>query len=220
MNATETERTCRFCGNEVTSTNPEVDFCENCWRTGRSQEELRAEQIATFLKLTGADTVEVQNTGGNCFWLTVRFADEEDFYVLTDGEASLPDQPHGGWRYVGLHNESEASPHYEGTQVRFLDQDIAADEGLSDGEAALVITRHRQGKRPYPRRGETRVQASNGSWEEATVFRFGVPTALAKEIGPDAMFRVEVTPEGVLYRWIEGKAVGRPADSRPDWLGS
>jgi hypothetical protein len=202
---------CSLCGGGVTSKDPErYPFCSGCHYSGAAASSQRAEQLAAIATALDGPEVAVEHTGGGCFWLAVRFAGEEDYYVLTDGEASLPEQPEGGWGYVGLQSDNEASPHYEGTPIRYLSDDD--DPGLSDHEAALVIKRHREGKRPYPRRGETRIGASTSrgqSWEQASGFTLNVPADLARRIGPDALFRVEATEEGLLYRHVEGDVRGQ-----------
>lgn len=82
-------RPCRFCGTEVQANDPRVEHCRSCHYSGRLEEESRETQIAFFEEATRA-TVEVEHTGGGCFWLSFRWEGESDFYVATDGEASLP----------------------------------------------------------------------------------------------------------------------------------
>lgn len=120
-------RPCRFCGAEVQANEARIDYCRNCYYFGRPREEARAAQIAFFEEATGA-TVGVEHTGGGCFWLAFRWEGETDYYVATDGEASLPERaneetgehealPRGGWGYVGRHSDDEDSPDYEGTPI-------------------------------------------------------------------------------------------------------
>lgn len=82
-------RPCRFCGAEVQADDPRITHCRGCYYGGRVEEEERETQIAYFAERTGAEVV-VEHTGGGCFWMAFRFEGEDDFYVATDGEASLP----------------------------------------------------------------------------------------------------------------------------------
>lgn len=41
-----------------------------------------------------------------------------------------------------------------------------------------------------------------------------VPAALARLVGPDRIFKVELTEDGILFRYVEG---GEPVDL-PEWL--
>lgn len=64
-----------------------------------------------------------------------------------------------------------------------------------------------------PPRGYTRVQwALKGQQGGASIT---VPAALARLVGPDRLFKVELTPEGLLYRYVDG---GEPVAPLPDWL--
>ena len=42
-----------------------------------------------------------------------------------------------------------------------------------------------------------------------------VPAPLARMIGPDRLFRAELTDEGLLYRYVDG---GEPLEPLPSWL--
>lgn len=68
-------RACRFCGGEVQSTNPETDFCRNCFYTGRWAEEQHAALLSAFKSIAGVKSTAVWHTGGGCFNLAVTFAD-------------------------------------------------------------------------------------------------------------------------------------------------
>lgn len=210
---------CEICGGGVTSANPEeYPYCESCHYTGAVAERQREEQLYRFRAAFPDGTADVEHTGGGCFWLAVRFG-EGDYYVLTDGEASLPEQANGGWRYLGLHSDDEKSPHYEGTEIRYLAE--GSDDALSDEAAIRDIRRHRKGQRPFPRRGESRISghaAAGVPFEQATAYRLTVPAALARRIGPDVLFRVEATEEGLLYRIVEGAPPPAAAGPPPSWL--
>lgn len=75
------ERLCRFCGDGVTSTNPETDFCRNCHYTGRAEEERLATLLTKLAEPENVDTVAVWHTGGGCFNLAV---------MLRDGRLATP----------------------------------------------------------------------------------------------------------------------------------
>lgn len=132
---------CEICGGGVTSPDPAAyPYCETCHYTGAVATLLRGKQIARFEQALPGAHVSVEHTGGGCFWMAVRFEEHADYYVFTDGEAELPEQENGGWRYVGLHSDVEDSPHYEGTPIRTRDFD---EPGFSDDYAAGVVLRHR-----------------------------------------------------------------------------
>jgi len=42
-----------------------------------------------------------------------------------------------------------------------------------------------------------------------------VPSGIARLVGPDRIFRVELTSEGILFRYVEG---GEPVEPLPEWL--
>lgn len=64
-----------------------------------------------------------------------------------------------------------------------------------------------------PKRGYARVQwALRGQRGGASIT---VPAALARLVGPDRLFKVELTDEGLLYRYVDG---GEPVEPLPSWL--
>ncbi len=63
--------------------------------------------------------------------------------------------------------------------------------------------------RRIPPRGHVRVRPNGGQGYEVTI-----PVAVAKLVGADRLFRVELVDEGILLRYVEG---GEPV-SLPDWL--
>lgn len=95
-------RPCRFCGDEVTSTDPAVDFCRGCHYGCRADNEMFAPLIARLVAAApcGA-TVGCEHTGGGCKWLAVRLpsgayvagtaAFQEDGEGEWTGDAVLPD---------------------------------------------------------------------------------------------------------------------------------
>lgn len=73
---------------------------------------MRKDQIAKFKGAFPGAEVGIDHTGGGCFWLSIRWDNDPVFYVLTDGEASLPSDDEGfpiadGWGYVGRHADDE-----------------------------------------------------------------------------------------------------------------
>ena len=64
-----------------------------------------------------------------------------------------------------------------------------------------------------PPRGCTRVSSQLADFKGG--YKLTVPAALARLVGPDRLFKVELTPEGLLYRYVDG---GAPVEQLPDWL--
>ena len=62
-----------------------------------------------------------------------------------------------------------------------------------------------------PPRGFTRIQATRPEFDGG--FRLTVPASVARLVGPDRLFKVELTDEGILYRYVEGDG-----PELPDWL--
>jgi hypothetical protein len=77
---------CRFCGGEVTSTKPGVDYCRTCWATGRAFEDDFADVKAALTAAVGG-TASVWQTGGGCFAVAVSFPDGA-YFMLTDDDGS------------------------------------------------------------------------------------------------------------------------------------
>lgn len=63
-----------------------------------------------------------------------------------------------------------------------------------------------------PPRGFTRIQWALGPMNGGA--KLTVPAGLARVVGPDRLFHVELTEEGILYRYVEG---GEPVEL-PAWL--
>ncbi len=78
-------RPCALCGSEVTSPNPEVDFCRLCHYSGAALERsLRTDErdvLARLGALEGVEDATVWHTGGGCFNLAI---------TLTDGRLLTP----------------------------------------------------------------------------------------------------------------------------------
>lgn len=72
-------RPCSICGREVTSPNPEVDYCKGCYYTGAALERnLRTDErdvLARIGALDGVADATVWHTGGGCFNLAVTLDD-------------------------------------------------------------------------------------------------------------------------------------------------
>jgi hypothetical protein len=90
--AVRNPRSCKFCGDGVTATNPKTEFCRNCFYTGVAFNDLYADVIDKFREAFPDHWVGVEHTGGGCFWLAVRSRDESNpiYWCATAGEASLP----------------------------------------------------------------------------------------------------------------------------------
>jgi hypothetical protein len=65
-----------------------------------------------------------------------------------------------------------------------------------------------------PSRGTTRIQFQEPQKQSGA--RLTVPAGLARLIGPDALFSVELTDEGILFRYIEGTIQATP--EYPAWV--
>ena len=66
--------------------------------------------------------------------------------------------------------------------------------------------------RRMPKRGHTRIQWTHR--EQKGSASLLVPAPIARLVGPDRLFAVELTDEGILYRFVEG---GDPV-RLPRWL--
>lgn len=62
-------------------------------------------------------------------------------------------------------------------------------------------------------RGFARIQFAKRDNKGAA--KLAVPAPLARMIGPERIFKVELTEDGILYRYVEG---GEPVPSLPEWL--
>lgn len=128
-----TKTTCKVCGGEVTAKDPErYPYCRTCHYTGFAAQDLRADQLNRFRAAFPDALVVIEHTGGGCFWLAIRFVNEPKYYVLTDGEASLPDKgkahdyeplAEGGWGYIGRHDDTEPGEGDDWKDARFADYD-------------------------------------------------------------------------------------------------
>ena len=63
--------------------------------------------------------------------------------------------------------------------------------------------------RGMPPRGQTRIQFAKPATREGA--KLTVPSWLARVVGPDALFNVELCDDGILYRYVEGSVPDLPA---------
>lgn len=66
-----------------------------------------------------------------------------------------------------------------------------------------------------PPRGHVRIQSNKADYQSSTGYRVTVPSAVARLVGPDRLFRVELTDEGILLRYVDG---GEAVEPLPAWL--
>lgn len=89
-------RTCRYCGEGVTSTNPDCDYCRNCHYNGTA---LADEKAAVLAELRAASPrFSVWHTGGGCFAYGAVLSTESDdgeypFVMVTNGDAGIDGIP-------------------------------------------------------------------------------------------------------------------------------
>jgi hypothetical protein len=127
-----TVRPCRYCGSEVTSKSPDIDYCMFCYYDGTSQREPLAGLIADLDAL--GTTTSIWHTGGGCFALHIHVdgTSDERYLLATDGNAGLPDTADGPWS-VGRYDEDESSDDYEGTYL------VGDESGEGEADAAQLL---------------------------------------------------------------------------------
>ena len=157
---TTTGPPCILCGQAVGSKNPtKYPYCRHCHYVGSAEMDIRAAQMHDMQMMIGpAFTVDIEHTGGGCFWLAIRpvdGAETDPYWILTDGEACLPDDGtdernavRGGWGYVGRQVDyvMDEDGELEDTQEFYVslygpDYDAMVDytKGLTDRQAALMV---------------------------------------------------------------------------------
>lgn len=110
-------RSCRFCGNGVTATNPDTDFCRICHYTGRAEQDRIADRIARVERLLPDGwSAGVEHTGGGCFWLAVRHQEDPFYYAITAHDAVLPEGDEE-WSWAFRYHENEDHEDYEGVVI-------------------------------------------------------------------------------------------------------
>jgi len=65
-----------------------------------------------------------------------------------------------------------------------------------------------------PGRGRMHIQSA-GSDFVGPGYRLTVPASIARMVGPEALFAVELVDEGILYRYVDGET---NAAGLPMWL--
>jgi len=73
---TETQNTCRFCGDIFNARHVETTICRSCYYAGRSKEEPFLPLIAQLKALPNVADAYVAHTGGGCFGLQVDLVDK------------------------------------------------------------------------------------------------------------------------------------------------
>ena len=52
-------------------------------------------------------------------------------------------------------------------------------------------------------RGQVRIHGTHPNFG-GSAYKLTVPSQIARMVGPDAVFQVELTEDGILYRYVEG----------------
>lgn len=128
----EVTRPCRFCGAQVTSSKPEVNFCEMCFYAGDAFSDQYAGLIDELGEKLGTDG-GVWHTGGGCFALGGTWPDGS-FWMATDGNAGLPDDPEGPWM-VGFFPDEEHEGFYSGGDA--LEAHLLGGQAVADAISQL-----------------------------------------------------------------------------------
>jgi hypothetical protein len=84
-------RRCRYCGEGVTSTKPEIEYCSNCFYTGAAYEDRHSDLMTALADLDPVRDVGVWHMGGGCFLLAVKFADGRLVTVTDAGGDGIPE---------------------------------------------------------------------------------------------------------------------------------
>jgi hypothetical protein len=126
-------RRCVYCGDGVTSTNPEVTFCRGCHYAGTHDEAERAELFRRLSALENVSDVGVWHTGGGCKLLAVTLVSGE-IVTCTEYDAILP-APGDNWGLLYVHRSLED---YE-EQTEWLDERaFTFFEGEDEEKATLT----------------------------------------------------------------------------------
>jgi hypothetical protein len=126
--AVRNERTCVFCGNGVTSENPEVGFCRSCFYSGRWAEEERKHLLGKLAALDNVSTASIWHTGGGCFCLAVTLTDGR-LVTVTEGEAALP-EPGEPWRLAVVSESEEAWGEWDEDRITIFENHEWDDDAL------------------------------------------------------------------------------------------
>ena len=95
---------CVFCGADVTSTKPDVDFCAMCFYGGRWVDRKFAALLADISALGVTDCAPM-HTGGGCFALNIAVPGGY-LWATADEDGSLPASEAGPW-WVGKYVTGE-----------------------------------------------------------------------------------------------------------------
>lgn len=132
---------CKLCGTGVTAKDPErYPYCLICHYTGAAASDIRKAQLQRMRQALGGIHVHpvIWHTGGGCFMLAIRFAEDPGYYCATDGNAGLPHDddgyalPEGGWGYVAYAASDEDEdptmllPLQEGGEASYSDEQVLA----------------------------------------------------------------------------------------------
>lgn len=132
-------RECRFCGEGVTSTNPDLDYCRTCHYGGRAQNDQHSDILDQFhAGLPDARYIGIEHTGGGCFWFAVYGPEESPYYwAMTNGDGGIPNFADGeGWAMVYRYCDEDVSREVVIDGVTYHESEgIPVLEGLPDETA-------------------------------------------------------------------------------------
>lgn len=134
------ERNCRiciFCGEGVTSREPDVLYCRGCHYSGRAASEQREDLLANLRLTQHVEDASIWHTGGGCFLLAVGLADGR-LVTITDGDAGLPEAEEK-WGLVVISPDTEAWDEWdeERLDIRYGEWD---DAQLTAAVAKIAAT--------------------------------------------------------------------------------
>lgn len=110
-------RICRFCGNGVTASNPDTDFCRSCYHSGTAFNDIFASEAEPFREAFPDCKVGFEHTGGGCWWFAI-YPDSDWYWAVTDGNAGIPEFADGElWGMALRYHKDESHPDYEGINV-------------------------------------------------------------------------------------------------------
>lgn len=111
---TRNERVCRFCGEGVTATKPETDYCEPCFYSGRASAEDRRVLIEALERIPTVVSAHIWHTGGGCFVLAVNLTDERLVTISAGDAVPAPGEP---WRLMVVCENEDAFFDYDEGKV-------------------------------------------------------------------------------------------------------
>jgi hypothetical protein len=133
--AVRNEKVCAICEREgVTSTNPDVDFCERCFYSGAAIERERGELLYALRALDGVETADVWHTGGGCFLLAVKATDGR--LITVSDEAAVP-EPGEPWKTFVISESEDVFDDYDPDRMEERDGEWS-DEALVDEVRKVV----------------------------------------------------------------------------------